>query len=242
MKRKFIFPMVIIFICIFNFSFVFANETGVGSTTSSTGNSSSSETNNGTSGSTTGTNNGTSGSTITLSPSTNFDLSGNSTGIYLHSNKDVIPESTVLDTKSITSGNEYDKVKTILGNTVSKMYVYDISLESKGVAIQPNGKVKISIPIPNDVDTSKLIIFRITDNGEKIEYTASLETMNGIKYASFETDHFSTYVLGQKDDGSTKAPGSLPKAGVGISLTIVIIAVIGMSVLSYIKYKHLRDI
>ena len=181
------------------------------------------------------------------------------TGIKLDTNTDAVPENTTLVVNTITSGDTYINAQTVLNGTVSKMYVYDISLKSEGVEIQPNGKVKISIPVPSDVDTSKLVIYRITDNGEKIEYTATIETIDGIKYATFETDHFSTYVLAEKTatsesnkdneqkettakEDNTKAPGSLPKAGVGISLTIVIIAVIVISVLAYIKYKNLKDI
>lgn len=185
----------------------------------------------------------------------NINLSDDSTGIKLNANTDAVPENTTLVVKSVTSGDTYKNAKITLGNTVSKIYVYDISLESKGVEIQPNGKVKISIPIPNDLDTSKLVIFRITDNGEKIEYTATIETIDGIKYATFETDHFSTYVLAEKTEttnkeqqedttkeDNTKAPGILPQTGAGIGLTIVVIVAIGMSVLYYMKYRDVKDI
>lgn len=178
-----------------------------------------------------------------------------STGIKLSANTDVLPENTTLVVKTITSGDTYENTTTIFGNTVSKMYVYDISLESDGVSIQPNGKVKISLPIPNEVDTSKLVVCRITDTGEKIEYTATIENVNGVNYATFETDHFSTYVLAERSEiinednqentdkeDDTKAPGALPKTGAGISLVVLLISIIVISVLAYIKYKDVKDI
>ena len=51
--------------------------------------------------------------------------------------------------------------------------------------------------VPTDIDTSKLVIYRISENGEKTEYKATIETIGNEKYATFETDHFSTYVLAE---------------------------------------------
>ena len=73
--------------------------------------------------------------------------------------------------------------------------VYDIELLSDGVKIQPNGKVKISIPVPTEYNKSNLVVYRVADNGDKTEYTV---TVNG-DVATFETDHFSTYVLAEKE-------------------------------------------
>lgn len=73
--------------------------------------------------------------------------------------------------------------------------MFDIKLESNGVTIQPNGKVKISIPVPDNFDKSNLVVYRVADNGDKTEYAV---TLNG-DVATFETDHFSTYVLAEKE-------------------------------------------
>ena len=73
--------------------------------------------------------------------------------------------------------------------------MFDIKLESNGVKIQPNGKVKISIPVPDNFDKSNLVVYRVADNGDKTEYAV---TING-DVATFETDHFSTYVLAEKE-------------------------------------------
>lgn len=83
------------------------------------------------------------------------------------------------------------------------MYVYDITLQSNGVKVQPNGKVKVSIPVPEGLDTNKLVVYRIDKEGNKTEYKITVETIDNIKHAIFETNHFSTYVLGEKAEETT---------------------------------------
>lgn len=111
-------------------------------------------------------------------------------------------KSFIVDT--ITEGNTYNEVVKTLGNNHNKLQVYDISLEHKGVKIQPDGKIKISIPIKNNVNNSKLVVYRISDDGIKTEYKVNVKIEDNINYATFETDHFSTYVLAEKEE--TKQP------------------------------------
>lgn len=121
-------------------------------------------------------------------------LNNTETNIKLETSEGVIPSNTVLEVAPITEGTTYNTVKTALAN-ISKFKIFDITLKSNGVAIQPNGKVKISIPVPTEFDKSKLVVYRVADNGDKTEYAV---TVNG-DVATFETDHFSTYVLAEKE-------------------------------------------
>lgn len=123
-----------------------------------------------------------------------INLTDSTTDIKLETSEGVIPSNTVLEVAPITEGTTYNTVKTALAN-ISKFKIFDITLKSNGVAIQPNGKVKISIPVPTEFDKSKLVVYRIADNGDKTEYAV---TVNG-DVATFETDHFSTYVLAEKE-------------------------------------------
>lgn len=123
-----------------------------------------------------------------------INLTDSTTDIKLETSEGVIPSNTVLEVASITEGTTYNTVKTALAN-ISKFKIFDITLKSNGVAIQPNGKVKISIPVPTEFDKSKLVVYRVEDNGDKTEYAV---TVNG-DVATFETDHFSTYVLAEKE-------------------------------------------
>ncbi len=114
------------------------------------------------------------------------------TNIKLEASSDIIPDNTTIEVAEITSGETFNKLKdTLVG--IKDFKVFDITLKSDGANIQPNGNVKISIPIPEGFDASRLVIYRFEEDGSKTEYQVKVE--NG--YTTFETDHFSTYVLGE---------------------------------------------
>lgn len=141
------------------------------------------------------------------------------TNIKLEAEKGVVSPYTKLEVSKIENGNTYVVVEELLKDETSKITVFEIDLKENGVKIQPNGKVKISIPIPEDYDSSNLIVYRI-EEGKKIKYDVKVETIEGKKYATFETDHFSTYVLAEKIDN--KAENKLdetPKTGSDIYTT-----------------------
>lgn len=123
-----------------------------------------------------------------------IQLNDKENGILLDTTDDIISKDTVMEVKAIENGSTYNKVKTILSD-VNKFKVYDITLTSNGVKIQPNGKVKISIPIPTDYDKANLAVYRVADNGDKTKYDIKIEG----NYATFETNHFSTYVLAENN-------------------------------------------
>lgn len=174
-------------------------------------------------------------------------LTDSTTNIKLSATNGTLPTDTKLTVNKITNGSTYMLVENTLKDITSKLYIYDITLTSNETKIQPNGKVKISIPIPNDIDTSKLAIYRIVDNGEKTEYKVTVETIGNTKYATFETDHFSTYVLAETTSTSTNqdntvAKGKLPQTGVGIGLTIGLIVCVGIATFVYLNYRRYKDI
>ena len=117
--------------------------------------------------------------------------------VRLDATTDVVPENTVIEVKTIEKSNI-----TVLEDDMN-FVAYDIKLKSNGVEIQPNGKVKISIPVPDGFDTSKLVVYRIEDDGSKVEYNVNIVTIDGKKYAQFETEHFSTYVLAETTKSDT---------------------------------------
>lgn len=157
-------------------------------------------------------------------------VTDNKTNIKLETNDGVVPSNTVLEVQPITEGKIFDNVKKVLSNA-NKFKVFDITLKSNGVEIQPNGKVKISIPIPQDFDTSKLMVYRVEENGQKIAYKVNVVTIDNIKYAQFETDHFSTYVLAETDPNSNEKDNT-PKTGIEtntIPYVLGIVATIGIA-------------
>lgn len=161
-------------------------------------------------------------------------LADSSTDIKLSANNGVLPENTQMVVSKVSKGSTYMLVENTLKDITSKLYIYDITLTSAGTKVQPNGKVKISIPVPSDVDTSKLTVYRVADNGEKTEYKVTVEG----GYATFETDHFSTYVLAEKtatsqEENKQHILDNEPKTGI---MNTVIIAgiVLSISAVGYI--------
>lgn len=118
------------------------------------------------------------------------------TSIKMEADTTVLPSDTKLVVENLKEGTSYNTIEKALEKDTSKFIAYDITLTSNNVAIQPNGKVKISLPIPEIFDASKLVVYRVDELGNKTEYTVTVE--NG--YATFETDHFSNYVLAEKTD------------------------------------------
>ena len=94
---------------------------------------------------------------------TNTTIKNEDTNIELKADTNVVPSNTKLEATEIKTEKILNIVKESLKEISNKYISYDITLKSDGVAIQPNGKVKISIPIPSNFDKTKLSVFRISD-------------------------------------------------------------------------------
>lgn len=76
-------------------------------------------------------------------------------------------------------------------DTDGEVYVYDISLIKDGAKVQPSGKVKVTVSVP-DIDTSKTYtVYHVKQDGavDKIKPTVQSGTV------SFETDGFSCFII-----------------------------------------------
>lgn len=127
----------------------------------------------------------------------------------------IIPENIKLKVDTIKEGTIYNEIKEDL-TEVSKFKLFDINLLRDGVKIQPGKKIKINIPIPDDFDKTKLVVYRMEDNS-KIEYEVKVITIEDESFAQFETDHFSNYILGEKVAKTTiddKKPVDEPETNV----------------------------
>ena len=136
------------------------------------------------------------------------------TNIKLETTTAVVPEDTTLEIERVTEGENYNTVIATLGNKINKFTLYDITLKSNGVKIQPSGKVKISIPVPEGFNKEKLVVYRINEDGTKVKYDIKVETIEGKDYATFETDHFSLYTLAMEETSNgSKELDETPKTG-----------------------------
>lgn len=165
------------------------------------------------------------------------------TNIKLDTTTDVVPSGTTLVAKKVSNGKAYNTAVTALGKDVSKFEMYDINLISNNTKIQPNGKVKVSIPVPSGYDTSKIVVYRVADDGTKTKYDITITD----GFIVFETDHFSNYIVAEQsastentkqDDNtnntkseSTKTDRKLddtPKTGEETNVTSVVASIISI--------------
>lgn len=119
-------------------------------------------------------------------------------GIKIDSATSVLPPNTVLIAEELSSGSMYDIASSLLTNA-TKFIAFEIRLNSNGAQVQPDGTVKISIPIPENFNNSNLAVYRIDDYGSKILYDVTITADGATEYATFLTDHFSTYVLAEEE-------------------------------------------
>lgn len=125
---------------------------------------------------------------------TTITTTDTTTKIKLDTTTNVVPEGTKLVAEEVKSGDNYNTVVKAVENDVEKFVLYDISLVNNNATIQPNGKVKVSIPVPTGYDTSKIVVFRVSDDGTKTKYDTTIKE----GYITFETDHFSNYVVAEE--------------------------------------------
>ena len=118
--------------------------------------------------------------------------------ISIKSNSTKLPLDTAMSVESVTSNS----IKKALGTEAYA--AYDITLYSatmnKKITTLEDGKFVVTIPIPENLKNIKsgnLTVYYINEKGDKEEHVANVK--DGM--ISFETDHFSTYVLSERVDG-----------------------------------------
>ena len=110
---------------------------------------------------------------------------------------------------SLLEGQNYDKD--------GEVSIYDIFVAKDGKEVQPNEKVKITLPAPFESE-SGYITFHIRSNN----IVEALKTVYENGNISFETDSFSTFVVTPKDPEATAAKSTLKilRSGDGGNLNV----------------------
>lgn len=141
------------------------------------------------------------------------------TGIKIGAGEGVLPPDTTL----VVEPSNF-----VLTDAAGKFTAFDISLENGGAKIQPDGKVQVSVPIPAGYDRERLTVYHIADDGTRTELPSTVfeDTI------TFETDHFSLYVVAEKAADENALPGgeSNQKSGnpvIWIVMGIVLVAAAG---------------
>ena len=93
----------------------------------------------------------------------------------------------------VYDGASYQIIESNYGNVNSK--IFDISTVKDGQKVQPNGKVKVRIPVPADFTSNNIFVCYVDSvNGTVENIPATIK--NG--YIEFEAEHFSYYAIMEK--------------------------------------------
>lgn len=111
------------------------------------------------------------------------------TNIAITSSNSSVP----LDTSLTVSAVVNDDIKNALGTNDYKAFDIKLYSNGKGAYIDElaNGKFLVKIPVPTGYEGKELVIYYINSSNETERHNVTIE--NG--FASFETNHFSTYIL-----------------------------------------------
>lgn len=143
-------------------------------------------------------------STYSSSSSTsgNPTLQSGETGIRIYGN--VGGPGIVLEVVKKENGPEYDMTHGAISSQVNRFVLYDVRLKSGTGYVQPTSSVTMQIPIPTGYDTSKLVLYRIGEDGS---YTTISGKVNGSYYEA-TVDHFSLYALAESNQVTETAASS----------------------------------
>lgn len=145
--------------------------------------------------------------TVTINvtePEVPVSVTDGDTGISLDAESGILPADTTLQIEK-TAGDKYAVVSKALNDKAEKFEAFDIYLLSKGNEVQPDGKVKITMPVPSGYYTERLAVYNISDDGNLTEMKFTLSADD--KTVSFETDHFSIYAIAELISENTPDEG-----------------------------------
>lgn len=123
-------------------------------------------------------------------------IENSETGMVIKALPVAVDDGIVLDVKA-TQDDEI--VNKILNDIKGNKRIFDIRLLKDNVAVQPNGYVTVAIPIPEEFNKEHLELYYIDKENEKYELIQG--EVQG-EYYTFTTDHFSTYVLLEREEAT----------------------------------------
>lgn len=127
------------------------------------------------------------------------------TGIALSAEESAVPAGAVMNAKAVTDGADYDLVKNAL--KADAFTLYNISFTVDNAAVQPNGKVWIGMPVPEDYNPELVTVYYIAADGTVTEMDVDVDLENG-DALDFETDSLGLFAIAEKAEEETTVPGT----------------------------------
>lgn len=158
--------------------------------------------------------------------------------------KGVFVNGTKISVDKITEGTMYEVVTKALVEKTSNFIVYDINAKAGEYAVQPNGKVKISIKVPEFYKNAS--IYYVSTDGKLEKMDTKIES----GYAIAELEHFSTYVLVEEeiankveDEVENKVEENVvenPNTSAFHKLDVILASVLIIGTLVYTRFKKVN--
>ena len=145
-------------------------------------------------------------------PDKGFNVTDKATDVTVEAEAGVVDPNAELVVKPVNAFNVNAKMAEALKKLGGKQLAYDITLLLKGVQIQPNGKLRITLNIPKGfVENGKRPkLYHIADDGTVTPVTLSAGAVegDGSGWTYFYTDHLSVYVLVSEVDSEVITPSN----------------------------------
>ncbi len=120
---------------------------------------------------------------------------------------DITDKTTKINATGIFSTQVDFSVKPIEELSNDTQYAYDLTFtDASGVEIQPETEVTVKIPVPETFKDKELYVYHVLD-GKNIPVDTVFE--NGM--AIFTADHFSTFIISEKQLSETEEQPSEPE-------------------------------
>lgn len=121
------------------------------------------------------------------------------TNVGIVSNESSVPLDSIINVDELDEeSEEYQRLAQLIG--AEKMKSYDLALFSEtknsNITRLDNGKFLVSIPIPTELEGKTLIVYYVNAQNEKEAHEVTIKD----GFATFETNHFSTYSLTEKTE------------------------------------------
>lgn len=125
--------------------------------------------------------------------------------ITLRADESVVPAGAVMNAKAVTNGVDYDLAKAALRSDDFTLYNIDFTVDN--AAVQPNGKVWIGMPVPEDYNPELVTVYHIAADGTVTELDVDVDLVSG-DALGFETDSLGLFAIAEKVEEGTAVPGT----------------------------------
>ena len=154
------------------------------------------------------------------------------------------PDNLKLKVIEITDTDEKSAIDKVVNIDGDKIKIFDLSLLLNGQVYEYNGQFTstVSFPVPDGWDMSRLALYYFNEDTKEVTpVTFSVDKENGT--VVFSTNHFSKYVLVQKDTTTAQSTqaANIPKTGdqtnTGLYISLFAMSALGIVVLAVLEKK-----